>query len=226
MEVFDQLPFTGTIKDFTYDSFIRKCKDRNTGQFIKETKSRKRGCSCPDFIEKNNLNCESSPIQWFEAFLPNFLIENWTSYINTKALLANAGQAGKMYPDFKPFTCDELKKHIRVVLLQGISPSPRVSMKFKLQKVDFANDNDFVRNNLGPNAEHRHKHFKRFFGCQDPLKIVPPRSQYPLWKLKEFLDHINTICPKAWLLHKWIFVDEQTIGFKGKHADKLRISFK
>jgi len=112
------------------------------------------------------------------------------------------------------------------VLLNGISPFPQISLKFNNQKEDFVNGNDFIKNNLGPNAERRHKHFRRFFGCQDPLKVTPPRSQFPLWKIKEFLDHCNTVGPKAWLLNKWISVDEQTNGFKGKHADKLRINYK
>jgi len=205
---------------------MRKKRCRTTGKFIREKNPRTRGCPNPDWIEKHNLGIESTPIQLFDTFLLNSLIENWNSYTNTKALLANAGQKGKLYPDYKPFTCNKLKKHIGVVLLNGISPFPQISLKFHNQKADFVNGNDFIKNNLGPNAERRHKHFRRFFGCQDPLKVTPPRSQFLLWKIKEFLDHCNTVGPKAWLLNIWISVDEQTNGFKGKHADKLRINYK
>lgn len=37
---------------------------------------------------------------------------------------------------------------------------------------------------------------------------------------------MNTVCPEAWLLSEWISINEQTIGFKGKHGDKLRMSYK
>ena len=39
-------------------------------------------------------------------------------------------------------------------VLHRISPSPQIQMKFKGQADDFANGNDFVQANLGPNAEH------------------------------------------------------------------------
>ena len=58
-----------------------------------------------------------------------------------------------MYPDFKKFQCDELRRHIGIALLHRISPLPQIQMKFKGQADDFANGNDFVQANLGPNAE-------------------------------------------------------------------------
>ena len=141
-------------------------------------------------------------------------------------MIANAGKKGSLYPDFNDFDTDELKPHIGCIILQGISPSPRVSMKFKTHGDDFANGKKIVCSYMGPNAERRHRHFKRFFGVQNPIKVAPSKNNFPLWKVKEFLDHINMICPTAWLLSEWISIDEQTIGFKGKHGDKLRINYK
>ena len=34
------------------------------------------------------------------------------------------------------------------------------------------------------------------------------------------------VYPIAWLLSEWISIDQQTIGFKGKRGDKLRINYK
>ena len=99
-------------------------------------------------------------------------------------------------------------------------------MKFYSQQDDFANGNDFVRSHLGPNAERHHKHFKQFFGVQNLVKIAPPIKDFPLWKIKKILDYMNVMCPEAWLLSEWISIDEQTIGFQGRHADKMRISYK
>ena len=226
VQIFDRPPFVAQIDRPVYDRFRRKKVNSKTGKCLKEKVRRKKGCPNPRFIEKHNLDVDSEPSDWFEAFLPRYLIDRWTSYTNTKAMMVNAGQEGQLYPDYEQFTCNELKRHLGVIILHGISPSPRVAMKFHTQQDDFANGNDFVRANLGPNAERRHKHFKRFFGVQNPLKMTPSKKQFPLWKLKEFLDYMNTVCPEAWLLSEWISIDEQTIGFKGKHGDKLRISYK
>ena len=92
----------------------------------------------------------------------------------------NAGKKGSLYPDFKDFETAELKRHIGCIILHGISPSPQVSMKFKSQKDNFANGNDFIHSHMGPNAERQHKHFKRFFGVQNPIKVAPSKKQFPL----------------------------------------------
>ena len=96
-------------------------------------------------------------------FVLEFLIDRWTSYANIKSMKENAGQKGRLCPDYHCFTCDELKKHLGVIKLNGLPPFPRISMEFKSQKDDFANGNDFIKSRLGPNAEHCHKYFKRFF---------------------------------------------------------------
>lgn len=36
---------------------------------------------------------------------------------------------------------------------------------------------------------------------------------------------MNNICPMVWLLSEWLSIDEQTIGSKGNHGEKLRISY-
>ena len=116
----------------------------------------------------------------------------------------NAGQKGRLCPDYTNFLCDKLKQHLGVIILNGISPSPRVAMKFYSEQDDFANGNDFVRSHLGPNAERHHKHFKQFFGVQNLVKIAPPIKDFPLWKIKKILDYMNVMCPEAWLLSEWI----------------------
>ena len=79
------------------------------------------------FLEKHNLNSNSRPVDWFAPWVPMQLTGEWSPITNTKALLANAGQEGFPYPDFKTFKVKELRQHIGVVMLQGIAPSPQVS---------------------------------------------------------------------------------------------------
>ena len=131
-----------------------------------------------------------------------------------------------MYPDYTPFTNDELRKHIGLYMVHGLAPSPQVSMKSTLQEQDEINRNDFVKQILGPAATCRHKHFCRFFATQCPIKPTPTRSYKPNWKLEPFLEWIKSVFQKSWKLGEKILVDEQTCGFQGRHSCKLRITYK
>jgi Transposase IS4 len=145
---------------------------------------------------------------------------------NFKAMLAFAGQKGYPYPDFTPFSIDEIKKHLGIYILNGLSPSPRVEMKFNPQSIDEVNGNDFVFRSFGSNAARRHKHFKAFFSIQDPRIISPDRSLKPNWKIEPLLKLIKMSSHEAWDLGEVFSIDEQTIGFQGHHKDKLRITYK
>jgi hypothetical protein len=61
---------------------------------------------------------------------------------------------------------------------------------------------------------------------QDPQKMIPPRSSHPNFKIDQFLCWIQVVSMEAFDLGKFISIDEQTIGFKGHHADKMQISYK
>ena len=72
----------------------------------------------------------------------------------------NAGQADSLYPNFKPFAVDEIRQHVGLHAFHGISPSPKINMKFKNQKHDPVNGNDFIRKAFDANEDRRRKHFK------------------------------------------------------------------
>ena len=59
----------------------------------------------------------------------------------------------------------ELMKHIGFYLLQGLSPSPQVEIKFHSQSEDPVNGNEFVHKSFGGKPEiskRRHKNFNFF----------------------------------------------------------------
>ena len=58
------------------------------------------------------------------------------SWTNIKAKLAGAGPGGSYYPDFKDFTALVIRQHMPIYILNGLSPSPRLEMKFNTQVVD------------------------------------------------------------------------------------------
>ena len=73
---------------------------------------------------------------------------------------------------------------------------------------------------------HCHHHFKAFFCIQDPTKKVPCHKEHPTFKVALFLCHVQEVSILAWHLVHDISGDEQTIGFQGKHTDKLHITYK
>ena len=238
-EQFDRPVFTGMAKQPVIT---------NSGQFSRDCHGKVKYEERPhtetlpniDFIKDNKLDLDSHPASWFQAFLPikntrgcnsksmTFSMENALSWTNTKARMQNAGLGGR-YPDFKDFTLDELMKHTILYLFQGLSPSPQVEMKFKSSVEDPINGNDFVHKAFGGmsgKSSRRHKHFKAFFACVDPLVPIPSRDTHPNWKVHPLLKQINSVSKKAVSMGRNLSCDEQTIGFQGKHKDKLKISFK
>ena len=114
-----------------------------------------------------------------------------------KATLAGAGPDGAIYKDFKPFTQKELRQHIALYIFNGLAPSPKIEAKLKPQRNDVIHGNDFIYQSFGPNAERRHRHFKCFFACQNPVIDLPPRNWYPNWKICPLIQWINFISTQA-----------------------------
>ena len=234
-ESFDRPPFTAMSRVVETLGNGKVAKDRK-GNIKWKQEIRASGRANIDWVEAQGLTEFSAPNQWFEALLPEkktrtdprsmVSIAEWTTYSNTKALLSNAGQPGYMYPDWKPFSVAEIKKFIGLYILQGLSPSPQVKMKFKAQSIDAINGSDLCSSIFGENAEKRHKQFKSFFAVQNPLLPVPSKATHPNWKVDPFLAWMQTISMEAWDVGSHLSGDEQTIGFIGNHADKQRISYK
>ena len=213
----------------------REKKDKD-GKTLTEKTERETGCVNPKAIKKYKLTTETRPEEYAEIVLPfhknvqggkqrlSFRqLKDWT---NTKASLADAGKEGTCYRDFKDFSTNEIRQHLGLYVLQGLCPSPRVEMKFHSQQDDKVHGNDFVYRSFGANAERRHRHFKAFFACQDPRIDPPPRNQEPNWKIRPLLMWMNFIFPALWMLAVAFSVDEMTMGFKGQHTDKKRITYK
>ena len=73
----------------------------------------------PEFLSEHGLDSTSMPHEWFEAFVLRSLTSQWTSLTNHKALLSNAGKEVEVYPDYVPFTNDELRKRIGLYMVHG-----------------------------------------------------------------------------------------------------------
>jgi hypothetical protein len=229
----DREPFTTLSKEFILKPNGSIKKDRDGKPMLNEV-IRKKGRPKLNFLEKNKLTIDSHPVAWFAALLPDLArhfdppqvatLEQWVQYLNLKAALAQAGSL--IYKDFTPFRTEELKRHIGLYILNGLSPSPQVARKFKTQKEDPVNGSDLCFDSFGPKAERRHKHFRCFFTCQNPLLEVPSTKTHPNHKVDPFLLWMQTVSIDAWDFGEFGSCDEQCIGFTGNHKDKQRINYK
>ena len=189
-----------------------------------------------DWPKANHLDGNSSPADWFQAFLPvfdgscrhpwvsntPFWMHKWTNTLNVKAASMGAGVQGGMYPDFKPFSYGDIEKHLALYILQGLNPLQQDEQIFASQ----ANDCDLCFCVFGSNAIRHHHHFKAFFCIQDPTKKMPCRKEHPTYKVTPFVHHVHEVSMLAWHLGCDISGDEQTIGFQGKHSDKLHLTYR
>jgi hypothetical protein len=128
--------------------------------------------------------------------------------------------------NINPFTTDEMMKHLGIYMLNGLNPSPQINKKFKSQHEDPVQGSNMCHEAFGVNAEERHTDFKRFLSLTDPLIPPPTRKADPNYKINPIIKQMVHVSLKAMIVGKYISVDEQTISFKGRHADKLRITYK
>mgnify|MGYP003894362215 CR=1 FL=1 len=154
---------------------------------------------------------------------------------NARAHSKGAGAGGTTYQNWKPFDMQEMYKMIGLLFANGLSPKPTIEQWFLTTYNNRLFGNNYVSTAMDkvlPRGERvsghqRWKHFRRFFCCYD-FRVNPKveAAKNPLWKIQPLLDELNTQARKMWTTGRWISIDEQTLGFKGKHSMKLRISYK
>ena len=69
--------------------------------------------------------------------------------------------------------------------------------------------------------------FCQFFTCLTIVWILQmSNGKNPMWMVQSLIDELNYRAHKHWISGKYVAIDEQTIGFKGRSGMKLRISYK
>jgi len=115
-QCFEREEFGGTVEEPARYRNGHIKRDAN-GDAIYEKRIYIKGGVHSEWMKKHRLGLDSTPQDWFRAFLPNtkadikftgpsnkVCIEKWTEYTNKPSYLANAGQPGGIYPMWKPFT--------------------------------------------------------------------------------------------------------------------------
>ena len=152
---------------------------------------------------------------------------------NRRAVAEGAGS--KTYADWVPFDQKEIYKFFGLLFANALSPKPQIIFWFlsSTNSKLFGNDHFsklFDKRIVGGrviSGERRWRMFRRFmtlYDCrEDPRKL---QKKDPLWKVAPLLDHLRKNCQRCWVTGKWVSIDEQTIGFKGRHGLSLRITYK
>ena len=59
--------------------------------------------------------------------------------------------------DWKPFTREEIRRHLGLYIFNGVSPTPQITLRFHSQSKDPVHGNDMIREAFGLNARTRHR---------------------------------------------------------------------
>ena len=102
-----------------FSRFKRRKLDKDGKKEFVEDRS-ERGEPNQLWLDEHNLNHHSPPHEFF------------STYSNHKSLLENAGQEGKLYPDFTDFKVKEIRQFIGARMVHGLAPAPRLQMKFRM----------------------------------------------------------------------------------------------
>ena len=180
------------------------------------------------------------PVEWLDAMLLRKrksherrknkkrewvnIISDWKNYTNLKASLCHAGV--KMYKYWTDFTTIKIRRFIGLYVLDGVSPSSRLSMKLCIQTEDPVNGNDLCHEIFGTNTDNRLKMFKCFFVRQEPRLSTPPKKSHPNFNIDPFFLHLLQWFSRMWDLGTEISFVEATQGFKGRHYLKAKIKLK
>ena len=184
-ETFDHAPFVGIAKFPKLHRNGRPVVVDGKQQW--EEKVSVKGGPKMEFLLDNGLDENSTPQEWFKAFLPiyngrtnnpthsktQYWTNRWANYRNLKAVLLGAGVPGGIYLSFTPFSYQEMEQFVGLYILQGLNPSPHVDMKLSSQNEDPIQGNDLRYHMFGSNAVLQHKQFKAFFSVQDPSTAMP-----------------------------------------------------
>ena len=69
-------------------------------------------------------------------------MHKWANFLNAKAASMGAGVQGGVYPDIKPFSYEDIEKHLALYILQGLNPLPQVEQKLASQANDTVQGNN------------------------------------------------------------------------------------
>jgi len=109
---------------------------------------------------------------------------------------------------FKPFTPHDIMKVVGVYVIEGLAPSPQLTLKMQPQSVKQTHGNDFTTKSIRQGYQQLQRSFHHFFGCQDPLTVPLPKEKCPNVKVDELFRWCRYVWKEAWELAENFSIDE------------------
>ena len=196
-----------------------------------------RGGPSPDTMRRIGDLRTARPVQFFKLFMPeDFVQEGMVDTTNHRAVFEGAAPGGTKHTDFEPFNMDEMYKFIGLFLCNGLSPKPSMDLWFLMGVHHRIWGNDYVAAAMDKHIPAKNKVVKgykrwqhlRAFLCMYDIRLHAKEEteKDPLFKVRHLLNNLNYTSMNNWATGKMVSIDEQTLGFKGRHGLKLRISYK
>ena len=127
------------------------------------------------------------------------------------------------YTDLNPFSREEIDSYLVLILDNGINMKPQMNSWF-LRNYDSTiyGKNNFSK--LFPRGRLRWDELKILYCIYNP-RIYPKSdsTKHYLFNVRSMLQHLQRNFELHWDPAIDFSIDEQTIGFQGRHKDKLRI---
>ncbi len=147
------------------------------------------------------------------------------------------GTERREFGNFVQFDDAEFYKFIGIHFANGLNPRPSFESWFTsmphrplyLYSANFVNGGVFDHTVHGVKVSglRRWRHFCRFLTSSNyRWNPVEEQRKDLMWKVQSLLDELNHRARKHWIPGKWVAINEQTIGFKGRSGMTLCISYK
>ena len=142
---------------------------------------------------------------------------------NMRAEMESAGRKGDRditkYTEFTTFSQEEIDSYLGLILANGVNMKPQINLWF-LRTNDSTIYGDDNCSKLFTRGRFRRDDFKFFFCMYDTH-----RTKY-LFEVCRMLQHLQINFELYWDTAHDFSTYEQTIGFQGRHNDKIWITFK
>src|SRR6478735_10969267 len=168
-----------------------------------------------DFLVRQPLPL--SPVQLFQLFLPEYIIERWVSYTNKAPALA-----GERQSHWTPISMPEVYLWIGILIYISLHREKRYEDHWKASTPDRWVPDHPIRDFMT---------YDRFFLLKRRLRIYDPdcieiAMPAPFNKVNEWSYHIMETAVRLVEVGSVVSVDEAIVGFKGRSRHKVTIKNK
>lgn len=179
----------------------------------------------PSKFVYEKVSAESRPIEFLDLFLTPKI--KHTLRKNSNLYATGVKEAGaNTYLGFNSFDDEDIEALFTVLFMNGLHPMYDMEDWFVDPNSSPIYGDERVRRLFGSNCRRRWKEVRTMFHISDPFYQNKGEKRGKLGKLQELEQHMKTLCEKLWRTGYKGSLDEQTIGFSGRSALKIRIKCK